>query len=181
MAEAIPKNIEPKRDAASQNFSMQFLYDLKFKFEIVHDNRSYETSGARGIPLFLPLSSSFFARTRERIERTMESQVSFYSRKRYRLRAFTVRTRKIDRGEEVVGEHKTHLPSFFINVFTTVSSSSTYPTKSLPFPKNRSIAKRFNQLREERRRVVVPFFKDLEKNSFSVLLLRLFLIRNSRR
>lgn len=85
------------------------------------------------IPLFLPLLFLFLcSRTRERIERTMESQVSFYSRKRYRLRAFIVRTRKIDR-EEVVGEHKTHSPSFFINVFTTVpTSSSAYPTNHYP-------------------------------------------------
>lgn len=118
------------------------------------------------IPLFLPLLFLFLcSRTRERIERTMESQVSFYSRKRYRLRAFTVRTRKIDR-EEVVGEHKTHSPSFFINVFTTVPTSSsaypTYPTTQVSFPRNRSNSKRFNRLSELSNRTeksaVAPFF-----------------------
>lgn len=102
------------------------------------------------IPLSLPLSLSLFlcSHTRAHSERTMESQVSFYSRKRYRLRAFTVQTRKIDR-EEVVGEHKTHLPSFFINVFTTISRILRTSTE-LSFPRNRSIAnsKRFNRLSE---------------------------------
>lgn len=54
---------------------------------------------------------------REHIRCTMESRGSFYPWKRYRLRAFTVRTRKIDR-EEVVREHKDYLPPFFISVFT---------------------------------------------------------------
>lgn len=114
------------------------------------------------IPLFLPLLFLFLcSRTRERIERTMESQVSFYSRKRYRLRAFIVRTRKIDR-EEVVGEHKTHSPSFFINVFTTVPSRILRTTTQVSFPRNRSNSKRFNRLSELSNRTeksaVAPFF-----------------------
>lgn len=103
------------------NFSTKKFHDLCKPCS----RANLDTWRARGPYPSSPLCRSLYALIRESIQSTIESRSSG---KRYRLRAFTVRTRKIDR-EEVIREHKAHLPSFYTSVFTTTSSSSAsvYP------------------------------------------------------